>query len=237
VYVGNIGCETQPDVKSGASVYTSKNLFDSETLENDNGGSASSSASSTPTSMHTAAASTRSSASATATSTLAAASTTSAPASEAASATSVSSSSNNVEENDEDAGSDGLSRGAAAGIGIGLGILGIAAIVFLALFARKRMAQKQGGGGPFARMQDTPDMQQVQDIDRGATPPAAGVFVPPAIPGAAAVAAPKKSKSFKSVASKSMKSIGLTPRTSEWYYAANPKHSEDLSALPQKGWD
>lgn len=132
-----------------------------------------------------------------------------------------------------------------------IGILGVAAIVFLALFARRRVAQKQAGGGPFNRMQDSPQMQQVQDWNRSATPPAAGVFVPPnsvpaaagttpaipPIPAAVAVAVPKKSKSFKSIASKSMKSLRMTPRTSEWYYAANPKASEDLSALPQKGWD
>lgn len=97
------------------------------------------------------------------------------------------------------------------------------------------MVQEQNGGRAFKRMQDSPPMQQVQD--RSATPPAAGVFVPPGVTpaapaAAAAVAAPKKSKSYRSVASKSMKSW-----KSEWYYAANPKHSEDLSALPQRGWD
>ncbi|KAK5941164.1 hypothetical protein PMZ80_006441 [Knufia obscura] len=238
VYVGNIGCDTQPDVRTGALVYTSNNLFDTETLENGDESSASSSASSSPTS-------TSSSASTIATSTSVASSTTPATASTSgsASATATSSSSEEGGKKDEDGGSGGLSRGAAAGIGIALGIIGIAAIVFLALFARKRMVRKQEGGGPFKRMQDTPpvrrvqEMQRVYDVNRGATPPAAGVFVPPPIPSTAAVAAPKKSKSFRSVASKSMKSMGLTPRTSEWYYAANPKHSEDLSALPQKGWD
>ncbi|MBA7494831.1 hypothetical protein ES702_05408 [subsurface metagenome] len=41
------------------------------------------------------------------------------------------------------------------------------------------------------------------------------------------------SKSFKSMTSKSWRSRNMTPRTSAWFYAANPKKSSDLTALPQ----
>lgn len=41
------------------------------------------------------------------------------------------------------------------------------------------------------------------------------------------------SKSFKSMTSKSWRSRNMTPRTSAWFYAANPKKSTDLTALPQ----
>lgn len=147
---------------------------------------------------------------------------------------------------DESVGSGGgLSRGAAAGIGIVLGTLGIAIIVFLAVLARRRMLWKQAardgtgtgaaaGAGAWSKMRESPEtrqpeMRQTAQVTRGATPPAAGVFVPPV------AVAPKKSKSFKSI--KSLRSLGLTPRSSAWYNAANPKSSSDVTALPQRGWD
>lgn len=135
----------------------------------------------------------------------------------------------------------GLSRGAAAGIGIVLGIVGVALIIFIALLARKRMMRKQSsegkavtetGSGPWKKMRDSPEMRQTTEADRRATPPAPGVYVPPAEPP------PIKSKSFKSLKSlKSLRSLKMTPRTSQWYNAANPKSSSDVTALPQRGWD
>jgi len=147
------------------------------------------------------------------------------------------------------------------------GLIGVAAIVGLAVFLRRR--QKSDA---FERMPDNPEPQRSTQSDMtisnkaaalGATssgsaavaPVALGMPEDPSVADAirkevsmaagigglaGAQAATKSLKSAKS--SKSSKSIlssrsALTPRTSEWYYAANPKQSSDLSPLPQKGWD
>lgn len=221
LYVGGKGCESLPDLSGGQPIYNASLLFNT-TVKGSNGKTTK------PTST-----SSISSPSSTSIATNAAASSTSQPSSTA--------SAGQTEEADR-TNSQGLSSGAAAAVGIIMGLLGVAAIIALAVFARRRMQEKQrngtGGGagaGPWHRMPDDSKVRAEKSSAQSAIPPAAGVYIPPPIPESGLT---KRTKSFKSIASKSLKSVrDLTPRTSEWYYAANPKKSGDLSALPQRGWD
>lgn len=237
IYLGNTACMDQPDILNGQGIMGSNQLFNTTTISSSF--SSGRNATVTPSSNSTVS----STASANASSTIGAQTT------HSTSGTAAS----NVKDTETDGSSAGLSRGAAAGIGIVLGIIGIAAIVFFALMARRRLVMKQSGGAgigpgpaagdrPWKRMRDSPEMRHSMAppplppiADRGATPPAAGVFVPP-VPRDARIPrtprTPKTSKSFRSL--RSLKSLKLTPRT---YYAANPKSSSDVTALPQRGWD
>lgn len=226
VQAGKAICEEQPDVKNGASIDIDFDLFDASI--------ASKGLSSVSFSMPFQASATLFGSLQSNTSSIATTSTmTILPSTASVSVTGkanagvVSSSSNDASGKNVNKGNDALSRGAAAGIGITVGLLGVCAIVYLAILARKRLVNKRNGTvDSWEKMRETSEIKQAQDTSYRPVPSAAesALF--------ATITHPKKSKSVRSY--RSWKTH--TPRSSAWY-AANPKKSADLSALPQKTWD